>query len=63
MCKKLQQHLTDLFNVSEEGSAEITARPEGRARVFEQADQSITRDGVEKALKKLKAGKVAGLIE
>ena len=47
--------------MSKKRSAEITARPVMIDRVFWKMDQKVTRDEVEKALKKLTAGLSAGL--
>ena len=43
--------------VSKEKSAEMTARPGMIVRVFERVDETFTRDKMEGALQKLKAGK------
>ena len=50
-----------LLNVSEERSTGITVRPGIRVRVIEKAYEKITKCEVEKVLKKLKIGKIAGL--
>ena len=47
--------------VREERSAEITARPGMKLRVFDKANLNQTRDDVRKALKKLKLGCSAGM--
>ena len=45
--------------VSEEKTAEISARMENVVRLYEEADQNITGDEIGEALKKLEAGKTA----
>ena len=61
VCEKRKQYYEGLLNESERRSAEITPMQGMIFRVVEKPDQSIIKDEVNKALKKLKTGKAVRL--
>lgn len=63
VCERWREYFDGLLNVSESGSAVITARPGMNVRVFEKGNMDISLDEVVRAVNRLKGGKASGVDE